>query len=134
MKTERQRAIKKLDTLFSEYIRKRAWKRCGSCERAKYIRDHAPVIRWQDLDCAHLHSRRKYSTRWDERNAIGLCSGCHFYIDSNGEDKNNLFKDIIGERDFELLKITAEMISKNSPADFKLLEIYFKQKIKEFEG
>ena len=134
MKIERQKTIKRLDKLFSEYIRKRAWQRCGGCEREKYVDKHELVRRWQDLDCAHFKSRKKYSTRWHEDNAAGLCGGCHFYLDANKEEKDNFFKELLGEQDFNNLNMRAEyLITHKDPMDYNLIEIYLKQKIKELE-
>ncbi len=53
--------------MFSKYVRQRdvrcQW--CGSMEH---------------LQCAHIVSRRYLATRWDGRNAMALCRGCHFYF------------------------------------------------------
>lgn len=65
-----------LEGWYIEYIRKRAMKRCFGCERC-----HRRKADYKELDCAHFHTRKKYATRWHEDNAVGLCSGCHFYID-----------------------------------------------------
>jgi len=75
------------DDLFSEYIRKRAILRAGGCERCLTPKvdvqlDSGTVTpAWKQLDCAHLISRVHHGTAWDPDNALGLCSGCHFYID-----------------------------------------------------
>ena len=128
MKTERQKAIKKLDTLFSEYIRKRAMKLCGGCQRC-----HNGKGSWKELQAAHFHSRRKYSTRWNEDNAVGLCGGCHIFIDSHPQEKIDFFRDLLGDNRFISLAVTAQMTSRNSATDYKLIEIYFKQKIQEID-
>lgn len=125
MKTERQKTIKRLDKLFSEYIRRRAIKLAGGCQRCV-----AHKGTWKELDCAHYHSRRKYSTRWHELNACGLCSGCHFYLDSHPQEKIDFFKGLL-DGDFPGLNILAEMVTQNSATDYKLIEIYLKEKLKE---
>lgn len=62
---ERARLIKKCDTTFSRIIRhKNACDRCSS--RAF-------------LQCAHIISRNYHGTRWDEENAMCLCSKCHLW-------------------------------------------------------
>ena len=127
MKTERQKMIKKLDKLFSEYIRKRAIKRAGGCERCQTWKGS-----WKELDCAHYHSRRKYSTRWHELNACGLCGGCHFYLDSHPQEKIDFFR-VLLNGDFEKLNISAEMMARYSDNDYTLTAIYLKQKIKELK-
>ncbi len=54
------------DCAFSLYIRKRD----GMCRACGY---EVP----SELQCAHIWSRRYYATRFDERNAVALCRGCH---------------------------------------------------------
>lgn len=52
------------DLLFAAAIRGIGYcENCGSTER---------------LQCAHVHSRRYLATRVDFRNAVCLCSGCHW--------------------------------------------------------
>lgn len=62
----RKNAVKELDKAFSEYIRARDGKcmQGGNC--------NGP------LTCGHLITRSNYSTRWDEGNAFGQCSGHNF--------------------------------------------------------
>ena len=62
--TPRKKLIKKLDTVFSLYIRKRD-KRCVICGTK------------DNLTCGHLITRAKYSVRWDEDNAFAQCTSCN---------------------------------------------------------
>jgi hypothetical protein len=64
-KTKPRSIIKKLDRLFSECIRN-----IGQCEKCGSR---------ENLQCAHVISRRHYNTRWDLENAICLCVKCHLY-------------------------------------------------------
>ena len=127
-KTDRKKAEKRLDELFSRYIRKRAMKRTGGCERC-----HAQKRNYKELQTAHFQSRRKHTVRWDERNAVGLCGGCHLYIDSHPQEKIDFFRKGLGEEDYRNLYINANMTTKQSPIDYALLEIYLKQLLKEVQ-
>jgi len=115
--------IDPLDTLFSEFIRKRAMKRTGGCERCL-----TPKTDYKQLQCAHFHGRSKKSVRWDEDNAVGLCCGCHLYLDSHPLDKVEWFKSLLGEERFDLLN--SRMRNMEKP-DKKLLTIYFNNKLEE---
>jgi len=126
-KTDRQKQVKRLDVLFSELIRKRAMERAGGCERCE-----TPKLSYKELDTAHFHSRKKHTVRWDERNAAGLCGGCHWYLDSHIDAKEKFARNLLGD-EYERLYILAEMTTKQSPIDYKLVELYLKQKIKELE-
>lgn len=132
-KTDRQKWEARLDGLFRELIRRRAWARVGGCERAQYVANHEGVMRWQDLQTAHLHSCRNHTTRWDPRNAVGLCGGCHMYLDSHIDAKAEFARKVLGD-EYDRLYILANLTSKQSPIDYKMVELYLKEEIKELEG
>jgi len=125
-KTDRRRQEKRLDDLFSLIIRKRAMQRVGGCERCK-----APRQSYKELQTAHFHSRRKHTTRWDIRNSVGLCGGCHQYLDSNKEAKIAFEIECLGEEEYERLYVLAEMTTKTSPVDYNLTELYLKELLKQ---
>lgn len=62
---ERKKLIKRCDDLFSKQVRTR-----GECEKC------GQTVR---LSCAHIISRTYMATRWDQDNALCLCSGCHLF-------------------------------------------------------
>ena len=62
--SDRKRLVKKLDKVFSQYIRFRD-QRCVTCGSR------------ENLQCGHLFSRTAYSTRWHPRNAFCQCSSCN---------------------------------------------------------
>ena len=127
--------IDPLDTIFSEFIRRRAIVRAGGCERCgsqkfdiqKDNGDTFPA--WKQLQCAHLKSRWHKSTRWDEDAALGLCGGCHLWIDHEAEEKIELLKRILGEDKADLLQARAR-----TPAryiDKEAIRLYYNAKTKE---
>jgi len=73
-KPTRSSLIKKADTIFSEYIRRRYAKNdiseCFTCGK----KDH-----WKNLQCGHFQSRKHYATRWNEDNCQVQCSGCNVF-------------------------------------------------------
>ena len=70
----RKQVVKKLDKIFSEYIRRRFSENeiseCFTCNK----KDH-----WKKLQCGHFQSRKHYSTRWDEINCQTQCAGCNVF-------------------------------------------------------
>ena len=127
-KTERQKTIQRLDNLFSEYIRKRAYHEASGCQRCKT--GHS----WDELQAAHCFTRGSYTTRWLPENALGICGGCHLYIDSHEGAKFALFREWVSPKDLEHLYVLAHMTSKASPVDYKMTEIYLKNSIKRLDG
>ncbi len=126
-KTDRQKWEAKLDGLFRELIRRRAIIRVGGCERCG-----TPKKDYKELQTAHLHSCRNHTTRWDPRNGVGLCGGCHMYLDSHIDAKVEFARKLLGD-DYDRLYVLANMTSKQSPIDYKLTEIYLRARIKELE-
>lgn len=73
MPTERSKLVKKLDKVFSQYIRKRycddnGYNTCFTCGVTKH---------WSEVDAGHFMSRGKYATRWNEQNVQFQCKRCN---------------------------------------------------------
>ena len=61
----RKNLIKKADKLFSEIVRSK-----GKCEHCGKV---------ESLQCAHVLSRTNKHLRWNEDNALCLCTRCHLF-------------------------------------------------------
>ena len=124
--------LDKLDVIFSEYIRKRAIKRVGGCERclrpkADIQKDNGKMFpAWKQLQCSHFHGRSSKSVRWDEDNAAGLCGACHIRFGGHGEEHRQHFIEILGQEGFDLLNARE---SKPGKPDKELLWIYYKEQV-----
>lgn len=118
--------ISPLDRLFSEFVRKRAIKLVGGCERClTWKRDY------KELQCSHFFGRAQKSVRWDEDNACGLCFGCHQYFGSHPLEYVEWFKQRLGVVKFDLLQVRA-WISYPKP-DKEAIRLYFKEQIRRLE-
>ena len=65
--------IKKLDTIFSQFVRLRdtdeyGYGACITC---------GEYFHYDDLECGHFRSRRHLTTRWREENAHAQCKKCN---------------------------------------------------------
>ena len=74
-KPTRSKLVKKLDTVFSLYIRikdsnKEGIGTCVTCGK----QDH-----YKNLQAGHFQSRKHYATRWDEDNVKIQCVGCNVF-------------------------------------------------------
>ena len=73
-KLTRSKLVKKLDAVFSKYIRQsnsvNEIATCFTCGKE----DH-----WTKLQNGHFQSRRHYATRWDETNCQVQCAGCNVF-------------------------------------------------------
>ena len=123
-----------LDNLFSEFIRRRAILRVGGCERClskkhDHIReDGSTRPAYMELQCSHIIGRSTQVTRWDEDNAVGLCGGCHMYLEHHPIEHQEWFLVYLGHERYELLQARRRLGSK---PDYETLSIYYKAKLKE---
>lgn len=121
-KPTRKSLVKKLDTIFSEYIRRRYAKEdiaeCFTCRK----KDH-----WKKLQAGHFISRKHYSTRWNEENVQVQCVGCNVY--RYGEQY--IFGKYLGEELSDSLLQESRKVVKLS--DYDLIEKinYYKLKLEE---
>ncbi len=74
-KPTRSKLVKKLDTVFSQYIRlsnadKNGYCTCVTCNK---------TFHWKAIQAGHFMSRKHYSIRWDERNVKPQCVACNVY-------------------------------------------------------
>tara|TARA_Y100001972_G_C7592101_1_gene296828 strand:- start:80 stop:457 length:378 start_codon:yes stop_codon:yes gene_type:complete len=73
MPVKRSTLIKKLDKVFSQYIRLKdadhaGYVNCFTCGVTK---------NWREVDAGHFQSRGKYATRWHEDNVKPQCKRCN---------------------------------------------------------
>lgn len=78
-KPTRSKLVKKLDVIFSKYIRLRDADKNGYCTCCTCSRK----FHWKEIQAGHFMSRKHYSTRWDERNVHSQCPRCNIF--SQGE-------------------------------------------------
>lgn len=111
-KPTRTTLVKKLDTVFSIYIRRRFAvndiSKCVTCGKED---------NWKSLQCGHFMSRKHMNTRWNEDNCQVQCAGCNVF--RYGEQyKYSLY---LGNNLSEQLHIESKQIRKF--ADVELQEL-----------
>ena len=121
MKAKRSTLVKNLDTVFSQYIRRKDAVdeicQCVTCGKKDHIKK---------MQCGHFMSRRHYSTRWDENNVGVQCYGCN--ITSQGQQF--LFAKYLGLELAEEMVIKSKQTIKLSDSDLiEMIDIY-KEKLK----
>lgn len=119
-KPSRKTLVKKLDTVFSEYIRRRYAKNdiaeCVTCGK----KDH-----WKKLQAGHFMSRKHYSTRWDERNVEVQCNACNVF--RYGEQYK--FSLYLGEELSDELYLKSHQTVKFSNVDLQEMIDVYKEKL-----
>ena len=120
-KLSRSKIVKKLDTVFSIYIRQKESVNdiatCFTCGK----QDH-----WKKLQNGHFQSRKHYSTRWDEINCQVQCAGCNVFRYGEQYIFSQRLDQKYGDGTSEDLQIKARQIVKFQT--FELEELILKYK------
>ena len=128
-KPKRKTLIKKLDKVFSEYIRRKYADKngivsCYTCGKKAYWKG-------EGMQNGHFISRRSRILRWDERNCRSQCYSCNvmrygesyiFGVKLNQEYGYNIADELL---------IQSKKIIKQSDEDLKELIKLYENKIKE---
>tara|TARA_R110002110_G_scaffold295754_1_gene509785 strand:+ start:493 stop:888 length:396 start_codon:yes stop_codon:yes gene_type:complete len=126
-KVKRKTLIKKLDAIFSEYIRrkhadKNGIVKCYTCNKKAYWKG-------EGMQNGHFISRKSRILRWDERNCRSQCysCNCHFYgrqyvfaLNLNKEYGYNIAEELL---------IESKKIIKQSDQDLVDLIDEYKEKV-----
>lgn len=117
---ERKQWIKKLDRIFSEYIRKRDGRCvvCGSTE---------------NLQCGHLFSRVAYSTRWDEENAYCQCRSCNMMHEFDPYPLMEFARQKLGQEKLDMLYKRYKRPVKVTEADMQVMYGRYQKKLQKLE-
>tara|TARA_B100000768_G_scaffold127656_1_gene118307 strand:+ start:414 stop:818 length:405 start_codon:yes stop_codon:yes gene_type:complete len=75
-KLTRSKIVKKLDAIFSQYIRLKDADHngnvtCFTCGKVEHYK--------KGMQCGHFQSRKHYATRWLELNVAVQCAGCNVF-------------------------------------------------------
>jgi len=115
--------VKKLDTVFSIYIRRRYAvndiAKCVTCGKE----DH-----WKSLQCGHFMSRKHMSTRWNEDNCQVQCAGCNVF--RYGEQYK--FSLYLGNNLADELHIKSKEVCKFTEVELQELIQHYTQQISLF--
>jgi len=122
-KPSRSKLVKKLDVVFSKYIRLKDSKNgigtCVTCGKKDY---------WKNLQAGHFMSRKHYSTRWDEDNVKIQCSACNVF--RYGEQF--LFSKYLGNNLSDKLLNKSRNIVKFTNIELEEMILHYSNKLKYF--
>jgi len=113
----RSQLVKKLDSVFSQYIRQRDdLKGCITCGVVK------PVSEMQNC---HFYSRGRLPTRWDETNCHSGCYRCNVLLKGNYINYTKYMIDRYGRQYVDELEI-------KSRSDIKISSVELKEMIEKY--
>ena len=123
-KPKRKNLIKKLDAVFSKYIRLRdadteGYCRCSTC---------GEVHHWTKIQAGHFISRKHYATRWNEDNVHAQCVACNVF--RYGEQYK--FSLYLGDKLSKELLEKSRLIAKFTDIEIKEMIDGYNDRIKQF--
>ena len=126
-KTSRKTLVKKLDAVFSEYIRrkyadKNGIVKCYTCNKKAYWKG-------EGMQNGHFISRRSRILRWDERNCRIQCYSCNVMRYGESYIFGVKLNEEYGYNIAEELLIESKKIIKQSDEDLVNLINHYKEKI-----
>lgn len=116
----RKAVVKRLDDVFSLYIRARDKNTCFVCGQK------APAV---VIQCGHLITRACYSTRWSEENCQAVCRGCNMAHEYRPEKHTQQYINIYGLPAYDNLVFKSRQPSKLKTAELEMLITYYQQKL-----
>lgn len=123
-KQTRSQLVKKLDTVFSQYIRKSKADKQGYCTCCTC----GKKVHWKEIQAGHFMSRKHYSIRWDERNVNPQCVACNVF--RYGEQyKYSIF---LGKELADVLYLQSKEIKKYTTDELKELADTYSKMLKEY--
>jgi len=113
-KLTRSKLVKKLDSIFSQYIRQKDadndMATCFTCDKVDNVKS---------LQNGHFQSRKHYSTRWDEVNCQVQCPKCNVFNYGEQFVFGSKLDSKYGEGTARRLHIKAQQIVKLSDNDIE---------------
>ena len=113
-KLTRSKLVKKLDSIFSQYIRQKDadndMATCFTCDKVDNVKS---------LQNGHFQSRKHYSTRWDEVNCQVQCPKCNVFNYGEQFVFGSKLDSKYGEGTARRLNIKAQQIVKLSDNDIE---------------
>ncbi|QDP49710.1 MAG: putative protein ninG [Prokaryotic dsDNA virus sp.] len=124
----KSKLVKKLDQIFSKYIRwyyadANGYVSCYTCGTTKPVKE---------MQAGHFQSRRHYATRWLSDNCRPQCVKCNMFMQGNIWIYGNKLKAEIGEDKFDKLIQLSNTSVKRSKQDYEDMIKYYKDELNKF--
>lgn len=122
--------VKKLDTVFSQYIRLRAsdHRGMGECFTCGSVRHYTEV------DAGHFMSRACMKTRWDEKNVQFQCKRCNGFRSGEQYKFSIRLEEEYGKGTAEALLIASKMTARWSRDELEQMYHHYKRKVDELRS
>lgn len=120
---------KRLDLIFSEYIRLRDANDNGFCKCVTC----GAMWRWQSLHNGHYVDRRHIGARYDERNCTSQCPNCNIGLRGNLDKYKRAIIEKYGVKVLEELESAKRTTEKWTTVDYQEKITYYKSEVKRIK-
>ena len=129
MPTVRGKLIKKLDKVFSQYIRTRnvdesGYSNCFTCNSLKH---------WKEVDAGHFMSRGKFATRWAPKNVQFQCKRCNGFRSGEQYKFAQQLDNIYGEGTADDLVVKSNQSAKFNVIDLREMIVLYTNKCEQIK-
>ena len=119
-KPKRTKLVKKLDKIFSLYIR----------ARDSILYDNCFFCRSNPIECCfHMIRRARYSVRWDDRNAVASCNYCNYCENNNNHPFVAKYIDAFGHELYLSLVEKSKIQPKHSLQELEKMISFFEAEL-----
>lgn len=120
---------KKLDRIFSEYIRKRDADEWGDCACITCKKR----VHWKGIHAGHFMSRKDLATRYDEKNVHSQCPGCNTFNNGRQYEYAIEVDERYGEGTADELLRKSKTTVKWSVQDYEKMIQWYQRKLKDMK-
>ena len=128
-KISRSQTVKKLDSVFSQFIRLRdsvdGYASCVTCGGTKP---------WKEQQCGHFFTRGRYATRWDENNCFTQDYRCNVALNGNYINYTKYMIDHFGREFVDALEMKSLLSIKVTTIELNEKITHYTQKVKELQS
>lgn len=125
-KLNRKTLIRKLDGIYSKYIRfkdaKKGYVKCCSCGKIE------PP---EDMDCGHFISRSHFSTRYDERNTHSQCRACNRFHEGRKDEYALFLQNKYGNNILQELNQAKWTLKKHNELELQAMIDQYQEKLEK---
>lgn len=126
MSSPYQNAVKKMDLVFSKFIRLRdtpdGYGKCCSCGK---------MTLYGNLDAGHFINRRKMSVRWREDNVHAQCRSCNRFQEGNAAGYALFMFEKYSKQHIEFLQALSEESAQFTITEIDLMIKDYRAKIRQ---
>ena len=122
-KPTKSKLVKKLDIVFSRWVRMsnaddQGFCQCVTCNKKEH---------WKQIQAGHFMSRRHYSTRWDSNNVQPQCKACNVF----NQGRQYEYSIHLGKKLSNNLLIKSRKTAKFSAYDIEQMIKMYEERIKK---